>query len=80
MKMDGEGGGSSLLPVAAVGEALKMRWCEGVLVLVVASVKVLVVVLVLGVRVVLRFNCTCQLLQMVHFMARCNSVGGLSGT
>jgi hypothetical protein len=78
--MNGEGGGSSLLPVAAVGEASKMRWCEGVLVLVVASVKALVVVLVLGVWMVLRFDCALQLLRTVHFVVRCDGIGGLGGT
>lgn len=79
-KTNGERDGSSLLPVAAVGEASKTRWCEGVSVLVVASAKALVVVPVLGVRMVLRFDCTCRLLRTVHFMARCDGVGGLGGT
>jgi hypothetical protein len=56
MKTNGKGGGSSLLPVAAVGEASKTRWCKVVSVLVVALVKALVVVPVLGMQMVLRFN------------------------
>jgi hypothetical protein len=80
MKTNGEGGGSSLLPVAAVGEASKMRWCEVVLVLVVALAKALVVVLVLGMQMVLRFNHVRRLLRTVLFVMHCNGVGGLSGT
>jgi hypothetical protein len=48
--------------------------------LVVASVKALVVVLVLGVRMVLRFDCALQLLRTVHFVVRCDGIGGLGGT
>jgi hypothetical protein len=53
---------SSLLkvPVATVGEALRMRWCKGVLVLMVALVKALVVAPALGAQMVLRFDCACN--------------------
>jgi nitrate reductase NapE component len=80
MKTNGEGGGSSLLPVAAMGEASKTRWCEVVSVLVVALAKVLVVVPVLGMQMVLRFNHVRWLLQTVLFVMRCNGIDGLGGT
>lgn len=56
MTTNGEDGGSSLLPVAAVGEgkALRTKWCEGVLVLAAALAKALVGAPALGVWLVLR--------------------------